>query len=495
MSNVVVIGAGLSGLSAASQMVADGHDVTIVERDPVPGGRSGVIEQDGFRFDSGPTVLTMPHLIERAFTRLGTRIDQHLTLKLLDPAYRAVYHDGSELLVRHGVDAMANEIAQLSGTHDAAAFRDFAGWTEDLYRVEMPSFIERNFNSPLDLMADPVAALRLVRRGGFGRLGTSVGRRFRDDRLTKLFTFQAMYAGLAPSDALALYAVITYMDSIAGVYFPEGGMHAVPTALAQALIEAGAHIRYDSPATEIIRDVHGRVAGVACGADKLRADAVVVTADLSTAYQRLLPDLPPPRSFALGDYSPSAVVWHVGVRGAAPAGAAHHNIHFARAWDSSFDELIKQKRLMSDPSRLVTIPTLDEPSMAPEGHTALYVLEPVPHLGGDVDWTRESGPMRERLLGFLQAQGYPTDIVTERLVTPDDWAAQGMAMGTPFSLAHTFAQTGPFRPRNHEPRVPGVFFAGTGTTPGVGVPMVLVSGELAAQRVADYLDAGRRAAA
>ena len=150
---------------------------------------------------------------------------------------------------------------------------------------------------------------------------------------------------------------------------------------------------------------------------------------------------------------------------------------------------------MSDPSRLVTIPTLDEPSMAPEGHTALYVLEPVPHLGGDVDWTRESGPMRERLLGFLQAQGYPTDIVTERLVTPDDWAAQGMAMGTPFSLAHTFAQTGPFRPRNHEPRVPGVFFAGTGTTPGVGVPMVLVSGELAAQRVADYLDAGRRAAA
>ncbi len=146
---------------------------------------------------------------------------------------------------------------------------------------------------------------------------------------------------------------------------------------------------------------------------------------------------------------------------------------------------------MTDPSRLVTVPSLDAPGMAPAGHSVLYVLEPVPHLGADIDWTTERGPARERLHHFLAANGYPADIVTERLITPADWAAQGMAMGTPFSLAHTFGQTGPFRPANVEPRVPGVFFAGSGTTPGVGVPMVLISGELAASRVRDYLG-GRR---
>ncbi len=168
-------------------------------------------------------------------------------------------------------------------------------------------------------------------------------------------------------------------------------------------------------------------------------------------------------------------------------GVAHHNIHFADAWSESFDQLIKRRELMTDPSRLVTIPSLDAPGMAPAGHSVLFVLEPVPHLGAGIDWTAERGPARERLHRFLAANGYPDDIVTEQLVTPADWAAQGMAMGTPFSLAHTFGQTGPFRPSNVEPRVPGVFFAGSGTTPGVGVPMVLISGELAADRVRDYL--------
>lgn len=222
------------------------------------------------------------------------------------------------------------------------------------------------------------------------------------------------------------------------------------------------------------------------------ADAAVVTVDLPTAYRELLPDLSPPRMFAKGAYSPSAVVWHVGVRGTPDEHVAHHNIHFGQAWDSSFVELIDRLQLMSDPSRLVTIPSLDAPSMAPEGHSVLYVLEPVPHLGASIDWKTETAPMRERLHAFLRANGYPDDIVTERMITPADWEAQGMAKGTPFSLAHTFFQTGPFRPGNVEPRIPGLFFAGTGTTPGVGVPMVVVSGELAAQRVQHYLNPDKR---
>ena len=142
---------------------------------------------------------------------------------------------------------------------------------------------------------------------------------------------------------------------------------------------------------------------------------------------------------------------------------------------------------MPDPSRLVTIPSLDDSDLAPDGCSTLYVLEPVPNLNGVINWSSEAGRLRDRLRVFLAEQGYPTDMITEDLVTPLEWQAQGMAAGTPFALAHTFAQTGPFRPSNVERRLPGMFFAGSGTVPGVGVPMVLISGKLAASRVADYL--------
>jgi phytoene desaturase len=331
--------------------------------------------------------------------------------------------------------------------------------------------------------------------GGFRRLGPVVAERFRDERLRRLFSFQAMYAGLPPSRALAIYAVITYMDSVAGVYFPEGGMGQIPLAMAKAAELGGVEFRWGATVQEIQRGPNGRVAAVDLGGgERLRADAVVCTLDTPVAYERLLPGLRGPRAVRSGRYSPSAVVWHVGVRGEAPADAAHHNIHFAHEWDSAFDALIGDLRLMPDPSRLVTVPSKTDASLAAPGGTTLYVLEPVPHLGGNVNWNTERGPMRERLMGFLQQHGYPTDVVTEELVTPLEWQAMGMASGTPFALAHTFFQTGPFRPPNVERRMPGLVFAGSSTVPGVGVPMVLISGKLAAERVRAYLPVGDRPA-
>lgn len=486
-----MVGAGLAGLAAAAQLVGDGHDVVVVERGSDPGGRAGVLESDGFRFDTGPTVLTMPHLLDRAFGRLGRKLADEVPLIRLDPAYRAVYSDGSELLVRSDPADQVAELRRRGLARDAQAFPGFVDWLQELYDVEVPNFIERNFDSVIDLVNRPAAAAKLVRLGGFGSLEKAVSRRFGDSRLVRLFTFQAMYAGLAPADALAIYAVITYMDCISGVYFPEGGMHQVPKALGSALTGAGAQVLYDHPVSRVLTDPTGKFAGVVAGGERIAADAVVITLDLPTAYEELLPQLSPPRALAKASWSPSALVWHVGVRGVPSPGVGHHNIHFADAWAYSFEQLITRKELMSDPSRLVTIPSLDAPGMAPPGHSALYVLEPVPHLGARIDWTAERGPARERLHSFLAANGYPDDIVTDHLVTPLDWRAQGIAMGTPFSLAHTFAQTGPFRPANVEPRIPGVFFAGSGTTPGVGVPMVLISGELAAERVRDYLGGAR----
>jgi phytoene desaturase len=180
-----------------------------------------------------------------------------------------------------------------------------------------------------------------------------------------------------------------------------------------------------------------------------------------------------------GASSPSAVVWHLGVRGVPEAPVAHHNIHFGEEWGSA-SEALKGGRIMPDPSRLMTIPSLDDPTTAPAGCSTLYLLEPIPNLDSKINWSTEATPLRDRLHAFLDTHGYPGEVITEHLVTPLDWQPQGMAAGTPFALAHTFGQTGSFRPSNVERRLPG-------TVPGVGVPMVLISGKLAASRVATYL--------
>jgi phytoene desaturase len=488
---VVVVGAGLAGLSAACYLTGRGYDVTVVEKEEVPGGRAGVLHQDGFTFDTGPTVLTMPDLIADAVRAAShdpnTNLGDLMPMRRLDPAYRACFADGSTINVRYGPEAMRNEIANTCGSLDAAAFDLFVDWLRKLYLLEMPNFIDRNYNSPLGLLSSPSALAQLLRLGAFGRLGTAVRKRFTDPRLHRLFSFQAMYAGLSPDSALALYAVITYMDTVEGVWLPEGGISAVPTMMAQVAEKAGVTFRYRDSVETILRSPTGRVAGVrTVSGARIMADAVICTLDIPTAYRELLGDLRPPRAVRAGHYSPSAVVWHVGVRGVPKAPVEHHNIHFGEQWSSAF-EALQEGQLMPDPSRLVTITSLDDPTVAPTGCSTLYVLEPVPNLNSKINWSIEAKPLRDSLHAFLGNHGYPSEVITEELVTPLDWQAQGMAAGTPFALAHTFGQTGPFRPSNAERQLPGMFFAGSGTVPGVGVPMVLISGKLAARRVAAYL--------
>jgi phytoene desaturase len=220
------------------------------------------------------------------------------------------------------------------------------------------------------------------------------------------------------------------------------------------------------------------------GADELvEADAVVCNPDLPVAYRTLLPGLDAPRVARRGSYSPSCVVWHAGVRNEPPSEAAHHNIHFGSQWNDAFRSILRDGVRMPEPSILVTVPSIDEPSMAPPGCSALYVLEPTPNLDGRVDWTKEGIRARDELAAKVAALGYGDAIEVETLVDPLGWERQGMERGTPFALSHRFFQTGPFRPNNVDNRAPGLVFVGSSTVPGVGVPMVLISGRLAAERV------------
>ena len=488
---VVVVGAGLGGLAAACHLVGRGHEVTVVERGGEPGGRAGLWASEGYRIDTGPSVLTMTGLLADTFAAAGTEMNEHLQLAPVEPMYRADFPGEGAIMVRHGRDAMAAEIRETCGAREAAAFGRFCTWLERLYRVEHAGFIDRNFDSPLDLARPLTPALELLRLGAFRRVSTVVASFFRDPRLQKLFSFQSLYAGLSPFDALAVYCVITYMDTVEGVWFPAGGIHAVARGLTAAAEKGGADFRWNAPVSRIVRRLgrSGPVTGVRLDSGEfVGADAVVANPDLPAVYRDLLPEVPMPRVARRGQYSPSCVLWLAGVRGEVEADTAHHNIHFGRDWKGSFDALLRDGTRQPDPAILVSVPTVSDPDLAPPGGHVVYALEPVPNLDGRIDWTTERDRVRARLVDHLGRLGYPIgEVVTERFVDPLDWEAQGMERGTPFALSHRFRQSGPFRPGNVDRRVPGLVLVGSGTVPGVSVPMVLISGRLAAERV-DALD-------
>ncbi|POG44323.1 phytoene dehydrogenase [Streptomyces sp. ZL-24] len=480
--HVVVVGAGLAGLSATLHLLGAGRRVTVVEREAVPGGRAGLLESGGFRIDTGPTVLTMPELVEEAFAAVGDRLADRLELIRLDPAYRARFADGSQLDVHTDGAAMEAAVERFAGARQAVGYRRLRRWLERLYRVQMRRFIDANFDSPLQLAHPDL--VRLAALGGFGRLDARIGRFVSDERLRRVFSFQALYAGVPPARALAAYAVIAYMDTIAGVYFPKGGMHALPRALAESAAEAGADLRYGRTVTRLERSGE-RVTAVVTDQERIPCDAVVLTPDLPVAYRLL--GRTPHRPHRLR-HSPSAVILHAGTDRTWPE-LAHHTISFGAAWKSTFRELTRTGRLMSDPSLLITRPTATDPALAPPGKHLHYVLAPCPNteVGPGVREWRELGPRyRDALLAELERREMPglgAAIEQEGLVTPVDWTAQGHAAGTPFAVAHTFPQTGPFRPRNLVRGTANAVLAGCGTTPGVGVPTVLISGKLAAERI------------
>ena len=479
-NRVVVVGAGLSGLAAALHLAGRGRSVTVVERGQHPGGRVGRLDVDGYRLDTGPTVLTMPDIIDDAFAAVGESTSDRLDLIPVAPAYRATFPDGSALDVHSDRDAMAAEIERVAGRREAEGYLRLRDWLNRLYQVEFDGFIAANFDSPLSLLSPQLARLAAI--GGFRRWDTMVRRFITDERLLRVFTFQALYAGVPPQRALAVYAVIAYMDTIAGVYFPRGGMRALPDALAAAASGAGVEFRYGSAVSTLER-ADGRVFAVHTeNGDEIPADAVVLTTELPDTYRllgrtprRLLPLRP----------APSAVVAHLGCR-ATGDDIGHHTIVFGDAWEQTFRDIIDDGRVMTDPSLLVTRPTAGDVNLAPSGRDLLYILAPAPNLAvGKVDWASTGekyvSTMIDTVTDRLPKLGIDAELL--HVVDPAGWAHQGMAAGTPFALAHTFAQTGPFRPANTIRGIDNVVLAGSSTVPGVGVPTALISGRLAADRI------------
>jgi phytoene desaturase len=483
---VVIVGAGLAGLSAALHLAGRGRNVTVLERGAHPGGRVGRADIAGYRLDTGPTVLTMPDIIDDTFAAVGETTAARLDLLPVLPAYRASFADGSSLDVHCDPGAMEAEIERFAGPAEAQGYVRLRKWLTRLYELEFDGFIGANFDSPLSLLTPGLARLAAI--GGFRRWEPMVRRFLSDERLLRVFTFQALYVGVPPTRALAAYAVIAYMDTISGVYFPRGGMRALPDALAAAASDAGVEFHYGAKVSSLERSGSRVTAVRTDGGERFPADAVILTTELPDTYRllgrtprRLLPLRP----------APSAVVAHVGCRavetGAAPS---HHTILFGKAWDQTFEEIIDQGSPMNDPSLLVTRPTAGDPSLAPDGHDLLYVLAPAPNTAvGQFDWDNRRDEYVDQVLRTVRARlpYLRSDAQILDVVTPQDWARQGMAAGTPFALAHTFGQTGPFRPGNTVRGIDNAVLAGSSTVPGVGIPTAIISGRLAADRITGHV--------
>ncbi|MSY58046.1 MAG: phytoene desaturase, partial [Actinobacteria bacterium] len=404
-----------------------------------------------------------------------------LDLVPLEPLYRAFYADGTQLDVHANTNQMQAEIAKNISPEEAIGYGKYVDFVTKLYKYEMKDFIDRNIDSPLNLLTPNLA--RLIALGGFRRLAPKVNQFLKDPRLQKVYSFQAMYAGVSPQQALAIYAVIAYMDSVNGVFFPKGGMHAVPRALAGAAEKHGVTFKYNTTVTGIEKSNGRATAVLTDSGERIACDVVVLNPDLPVAWKDLLGK--EPLSIKRLKYSPSCATLLIGSNKSYDH-LAHHNIHFGESWSGVFDELIKKKTLMSDPSILVTVPSRDDASLAPAGKTSYYVLFPTPNLSADIDWKKIGPKYRDEMIKALEDRGYKgfgDSIEFEHMTTPLDWKEQGMEMGAPFASAHTFFQTGPFRPKNLAAGYENVVFAGSGTQPGVGVPMVLISGRLAAERI------------
>ncbi|MFD5867690.1 phytoene desaturase family protein [Corynebacterium sp. NPDC060344] len=518
--DIVVIGAGLSGLTAALHLIGAGHRVTVVESSDHVGGRCATedVAVPGagvtVRADTGATVWTMPQLVESALSAVGKRIadvDPAFAVDRLTPAYHATFHDGRSIDVYGDASRMAAEITRFAeaGGDDPAprveGYRRMREWLAEMFASAFPHFMAASFDSPLDMVGDSGTAGdlgQLVQLGAFGSLGRRVEAMLGDELLARVFSFQSLYAGVAPKNARAVYGCIAHMDTTMGVFYPTAsrtgsGIGAIAEVMAEAFVGAGGTLCLSTPVTGLSVGSGRSVTAVRTADGSISCDGIVATVDLPVVEEWLgEAGAPAKKRVVPTRSSPSAMVSH----GAVPVDVTenwperHHLISFGEAWDETFREISSPRggSLMSDPSLLVTRPAVTCPDrivVDADGREwePVSVLAPCPNLASaDVDWDLVGPAHLAEVTAELESRGL-TGIAEHwavgKLDTPATWAGQGMVDGSPFGLAHLFRQTGPFRPRNLSPRLPSnLVLAGSTTVPGVGVPTVMISGALAADR-------------
>ena len=484
---VVVIGAGMGGLAAAIRLAATGFEVEVFEKNDQVGGRVGRLEAEGFSFDTGPSLLLMTDTYRELFRSAGRDLDDYVKLVPLDANYRVTFGDGDALTIRRTLPELVKELERI----EPGVTPRFYRFLEDAchkYRLGRSEFVERDFEKAGDFFG--VRNLRLLlKTKAVNNYYRRVSKYFSSEKLRQAFSLQTMYLGLSPFEAPAVYSLLPYTELAEdGLWFPEGGMYSLIEAMERLATELGVRFHLNRPVEKVVV-TKGRATGVRVNGGEIEADAVLANADLPYAYRELLggaadADFRFRRREKL-EYTASAFMLYLGVDGKLD-NMVHHNFYLSERYKENFEAIFRDHELPEDPSFYAVVPSKTEPRMAPDGMQSLFVLVPVPHLGPNVDWSREGKAFKDKVYGLLERRcGLDRGrVIYEKVRTPEDWQDEyNLEEGAAFGIGHGIFQVGYFRPPMVSKAVGGMYFVGASTRPGTGVPLVTIGARLVADRI------------
>ena len=480
---VLIVGAGPGGLAAAMLLAHAGVEVTVLERQPQVGGRCSAIREGGFTFDLGPTFFLYPRVLERVFRLVGRDLFRDVPMTRLDPQYRIIFGEtGGDLICTPSLDRMAEEVAKLNPA-DGANVRRFIEENRHKLEVFRPA-LEMPFNGWRDLLSpDLLKALPLLRP--WKSVDGELSRYFRDPRTRLAFAFQAKYLGMSPFNCPSLFTILSYLEYDYGVWHPTGGCNAVSEGMAKAAVELGATIRLDEPVTELRFDGKTCV-GARTEQGEYHADAIVINADFAHAMSTLVPDRLRRKwtdvKLAKKRFSCSTFMLYLGIEGRYDH-LDHHTIYTSGDYIGNLADIETNYKLSDDPSVYVQNATVTDDTLAPPGHSTLYVLTPVPHIHDRLVWERESPRFRSMVIEQLKNRFGMADIESrirvEKQITPEGWRDDyGIHRGATFNLAHNLMQMLHLRPRNRFTELGNTYLVGGGTHPGSGLPVIYESARI-----------------
>ena len=486
--HAVVIGSGFGGLAAAIRLGARGYRVTVVEKLDAPGGRAYVYRQDGFTFDAGPTIITAPYLLEELWALCGRRMSDDVELRRIDPFYRIRFDDGTVFNATADYAAMRAEVERIEPA-DVPGFERFIRESEKIYDVAFHQLGDQPFHKVATLLR---AAPDLLRLGGHRTVYSKVSKYFRNETLRIAFSFHPLLIGGNPFTTTAYFCLVGHLERLHGVHYAMGGTGAIVAALVRLIEDQGGTLRLNAEVEQVTVE-DGRATGLRlAGGERIAADIVVSNADAAWTYTKLLSGHKrrrwTDRRLARARYSMGLVVWYFGTNRRFED-VYQHTMVLGPRYDGLLRDIFKHKVVTPDFSMYLHRPSANDPSLAPPGCDAFYVLAPVPHLGSGTDWSTEAEPYRQRMQQRLEETVMPGlggCIVTSRILTPQDFRDRLLSVnGAAFSLEPQLFQSAWFRPHNVSEEVNGLYLVGAGTHPGAGVPGVVSSARVLDQVVPD----------
>ena len=488
---VTVVGGGVGGLSAACYLAAADADVTVVERNSQLGGVAGRLELDEFVFDTGPSWYMMPETFERFFGHFGRSTSDYYEIERLDPQYRVFFTDGDRLDITPDVDR-TRELFESYESGAGDALDDYLESAARTFEIGMERFVYTDRSRLRDLV-DPSIVRAAPALGHLGSMQSFVDEYFEHPKLQQLLQYTLVFLGSSPHNTPSLYHLMAHVDFERGVYYLEGGMYSLIEAMVALGRELGVDYRTDHPVTAL----EPRADGIrVVGPESHVADRVIANANPAHVERELLPADAVDREPGYWEdrtYGPSAYMLYLGVEGDVDP-LEHHTLVFPTDWDPHFEAIFDEPDWPERPAYYLSVASKTDPTVAPDGHHAIVVLVPV--APGLDDGPQQRAAFREQVLGDLAAQtgvDLRDRIVTEESVCVSSFADRfNTPDGTALGLAHTLGQTGPLRPSHHAPGVDRLYYAGAFTSPGVGVPMAVISGEHAAEALARDVDPSLR---